>query len=167
MRKRNNRKYYVVILLIVIASLSIGYAIFSEVLNITGSATTTGTFDIEFTSATVSNSSNAGTPTAIISADKNTLTLTADTLQLPSAYAEYSVVVTNVGNIASELIGVTPVGTSDTDITVSIVPAFTTGTIINPSGTYAFTITVTWDSASTKSNKTLDYSIQLDYQQAS
>lgn len=165
MRKRNNRKYYVAILLAVILTVSLGFAIFSEVLNITGLARTSGEFDLVFESATVASSNHAGTPTATISTDKNTLTLTADTLMQPGASVSYDVVVKNVGTINSKLNSFTITGDNDPDIVVSITPALSTDTIVNAGTTQEFTITVTWAISSTTGDKTLNYSVEIDYQQ--
>ena len=166
MKKKKDRKYYIVALLITILAISVGYSLFSEILNISGSANATGTFDLEFTTATVSSSSKAGTPTATISGDKNTLTLVADNLQEPGATVTYGVTITNVGSITSSLKGVTITGNDDTDIVVSITPAFQTATTIAAAGTYDFDITVTWASGSVTSGKTVNYTVALEYEQA-
>lgn len=167
MRRRNNRKYYVAILLAVILTVSLGFAIFSEILNITGSAKTKGNFDLEFNAATVAESSKAGTPSATISTDKNTLTLVADDLAEPGSFVKYNVVVKNVGSIDSKLKMFDIIGNNDPDIVVAITPALAEGTLISAGSTQEFTITVTWALNSTVGDKTLNYSIELDYEQAS
>lgn len=59
--KKNDKKYFIVSLFIVVLSLAIGYAIFAETINITGTAQTTGTFDVEFFDATVASAMRLGT----------------------------------------------------------------------------------------------------------
>ena len=165
-RKKNDRKYYILILVAVVVTLSVGYALFADVLNISGTFTASGNFDLEFTSASVGSSSQAGTPTATISGDKNTLTLAAPTLLKPGATVTYDVTVSNVGNVDALLTNIAVTGNNDTDIQVDIAPAITNGQTIAASGTFDFEITVTWKLASETGNKTVNYSVTLDYEQA-
>lgn len=164
--RKNDNKYFIVSLFIIVLSLAVGYAVFAETLNISGTAQTTGSFDVEFFSATLGAHSNAGTPAEpIVSADKNTLTLTANDLQMPGAIVNYAVSVKNVGTIGAELLAANITGNTDPDVQVRVTPDFTTGVIIPAGGTYNFTITVEWLSGSSTGNKTVNYSVALDYQQ--
>jgi hypothetical protein len=45
-KKNNDRRYFIASLFIVVLSLAVGYAVFAETLNISGTAQTTGTFDV-------------------------------------------------------------------------------------------------------------------------
>jgi hypothetical protein len=75
-KKNNDRRYFIASLFIVVLSLAVGYAVFAETLNISGTAQTTGNFDVEFFSATfVENGDELQEQAATISGDKNTLTL--------------------------------------------------------------------------------------------
>lgn len=165
MKRNGKRNYYIIALFGIILSLAVGYALFAEQLSITGTATSSGTFDVEFTTATVGSSSLAGTPTAVISADKNTLTLTASTLTEPGAFVTYNVTVTNVGSIPAELKAINVTGNTDPDITVDT-PTFAAGTIITNGQTYNFNITVSWPIGSSTGGKTVNYTVTLDYEQA-
>jgi len=167
MKRNNNRSYYIIALFAVVLSLGIGYALFSETLNITGTATTTGSFDLEFYSATVGTpTSYAGTPSATISGDKNTLTLAADTLTQPGAIVTYDVTIKNVSSLNAELTNVVITGNTDPDLTVTVTPSFATGTFVNAGASYNFSITVEWPIGSIEGNKTINYTVTLDYQQA-
>ncbi len=165
MKRNGKRNYYIIALFGIILSLAVGYALFAEQLSITGTATSSGTFDVEFTTATVGSSSLAGTPTAVISADKNTLTLTASTLTQPGAFVTYNVTVTNVGSIPAKLKAINVTGNTDPELTVTT-PTFTSGTVINNGQTYVFNITVDWPIASTVGSRTVNYTVTLNYQQA-
>lgn len=162
---KKDRRFHILGLLLGIAAMAVGYALFSETLNISGTANTTGTFDVEFTTATVGTQSFASGSTATISGDKNTLTVNVPDLQKPTSYVLINVVVTNKGNIGANLSGVTFTGNSDADIKITY-PAFPTGTVLDPNDTYNFTIRVEWDSASTAAPKTLNFTAELDYEQA-
>lgn len=157
-----DRTYLIVSLAIVFLSLTIGYAIFSETLNISGTAQTTGSFNVEFFSKTVIGTKC--TPTATIAADKNSLTISVPDLQSPGATATVSVVVKNTGNTTAELLSVDLTGNADPDIEVIYAPTFTTGVAIAAGDTYAFDITVTWKTESTN-NATLAFTATLNYQQ--
>ncbi len=162
--KANDKKYFIVSLFIVLLSLGVGYAIFSETLNITGTATVTGNFDVEFTSATVVENEHSESATAVISGDKNTLTIDAPDLKQPGAEVTVSVVVTNVGNINAELLSVNLVGDDDPDIVVTY-PTFPVGTVLMPGLTHEFDIVIEWATDSQESEKTLNFSAELNYQQ--
>ena len=162
--KANDKKYFIVSLFIVLLSLGVGYAIFSDTLNIAGTATVTGNFDVEFTTATVVENEHSESATAVISADKNTLTIDAPDLKQPGAQVTVSVVVTNVGNINAELLSVNLTGDDDADITVTY-PTFPVGTVVEPGMTYPFDVVIEWDINSTASEKTLNFTADLNYQQ--
>lgn len=108
-----------------VLAIAVGYALFSETITVTGTATAKGSFDVEFT--------KVGTPTcsgfskdcteanlAVISGDKNTLTVTVDKLQYPGAYVEIPVTVTNVGTIPAILTGITESGIGSTTSPVKV-----------------------------------------------
>ena len=166
-KKKNQRSYYIVSLFVVVLSLAVGYAIFAETLNISGTAQATGTFDVEFQTAAFvpGSSNNAGTPTATISGDKNTLTLGLVSLTKPGAKAVFSVTVRNVGNLPANLLSVDVTGTGDSDVVVTY-PSWTTGVSIAPAGTYTFQISVEWLLTSeNKPASVLNYTAALNYQQ--
>ena len=162
--KANDKKYFIVSLFIVLLSLGVGYAIFSDTLNIAGTATVTGNFDVEFASATVVENEHSNDATAVISADKKTLTIDAPDLRQPGAEVTVSVVVENVGNINAELLSVNLTGDDDPDIVVTY-PEFPVGTVLEPSLTHEFDIVIEWSTESQESEKTLNFSAELNYQQ--
>lgn len=165
MKRNGRRNYFIIALFLLVGLLGVGYALFAESLSITGTATSTGTFDIEFFTATVTSSSNAGTPTATISGDKNTLSLVANTLLVPGANVLYTVEVKNVGNVSADLTLVDVTGNTDPDITVTVDPTLVTPLTLAPNATHSFTIKVEWNSASGTGSKTVDYTVDLDYVQ--
>ena len=44
----NNKKVFILMLIILLLILAVGYAVFSEILTISGTANAKGTFDLEF-----------------------------------------------------------------------------------------------------------------------
>lgn len=168
-KKKNQRSYFIVSLFIVVVSLAVGYAVFAETLNISGTAQATGNFDVEFFTAAldVPNTSGVtGTPTATISGDKNTLTLSQVDLQLPGSKATFDVTVKNVGNVAANLLSVDVVGTGDAEVVVTY-PVWPTGVNLAANATYTFEIVVEWLSTSEDTPAgILTYTAALNYQQA-
>lgn len=164
MKTKKDKRYHVMSLLLVIMGLAAGYALFSETLNISGTAETTGTWDVEFSSATVDPSTTTAGATAVISGDKNTLTLNVPSLEKPTSFALYNVVVRNNGNIGAELLSVNLTGNTDPDIKLTY-PTFPTGTVLAAGATYAFTIRVEWATESIAAPKTLNFTASLNYEQ--
>lgn len=161
--KSRRRMVYIDILIVAILFMAIGFAIFTNALGITGTATTTGTFDIKFTSATLSNTVGTN-PTAIISADGKTLTISANDLAYPGAGTDVNVTVKNLGNIPAILRTVTTTGDDDPDISVTInnIPV---NEVMTPNETRSFIVGVKWNPISTTGNKNITFTVNLSYEQ--
>lgn len=162
-KKKNDKAYLIITLVAVVFTMAIGYAIFSESLNINGTAVTTGTFDVQFSASSVTSSVGC-TPVSTISGDKNGLTISVPDLAYPGANAVVSVTVKNNGTIPADLLSVDVTGNTDTDVTVTY-PTFATGVVLAPGETYSFNITVAWATASTVANKNVTFTATLNYQQ--
>ncbi|MDD3452975.1 MAG: hypothetical protein PHN42_01690 [Bacilli bacterium] len=162
-KKQNSRVYVIISLCAILFTMTIGYAIFSEALNINGTAVTTGIFDVQF-SATSITSATGCTPTSTISTDKNGLTISVPDLAKPGSNAVISVTVKNTGNIDANLLSVNVTGNNDSDVTVTY-PTWPTGVVLAPNETYTFDITVAWATSSTVANKNVTFTATLNYQQ--
>ena len=163
-KRKNDKLYLIISLVAVLFTMTIGYAIFSESLNINGTAVTTGVFDVQFSSTSIASSTGC-TPTSTISGDKNSLTIAVPNLAYPGATSTISVTVKNTGNIAANLTSVNVTGNTDPDITVTY-PTWATAVVLNPNETYSFNITVAWATASTVANKNVTFTATLNYQQS-
>ena len=117
MKKNSNRNIIITILVILLLALAIGYAAFSDVLSISGTANAKGTFDLEFQNAEVVKNvgADADKTTAVISEDKNTLTVNIADLSYPGSGVEFSVDIVNVGTIPAEVQAVTPTNITGSD----------------------------------------------------
>ena len=163
-KKKTDKTFFIVALVVVLLTFAVGYAMFSETLNVSGTAQTSGNFDVEFFNTSITSSSGC-TPTSTISGNKNTLTIAVPDLQKPGSTATVSVTVKNTGNIAANLLSVDVTGNTDPDIKVTY-PTWTTGVNLAAGATYTFSITVAWDSASTVANKNVSFTAALNYEQA-
>lgn len=170
---KKDRQYFIVSLFVVVLSLAVGYAVFAETINISGTAQTTGEFDIEFFTAESTGQFNQAsllnTNTAVISGDKNLLTLNVPSLERPTSWVEYDITVKNVGNIGATLDSVDVTGDTDPDIVVAY-PAWTTGITLMPGATETFKIRVTWEdnsyvNGSDLEPQTLSFTVALNYEQ--
>ena len=116
-RKQTNKKILIIMIIVLLLALAVGYAAFSDVLSISGTANARGTFDLQFENAEVVQciGANKENTTIEISSDKNTLTVNAADLSYPGAGVEYSVDIVNVGTIPAEVQSVTPTNITGSD----------------------------------------------------
>lgn len=160
--KKKKTKVLLVGIVAFLLVMAVGYAIFSETINISGSAATTGSFDVEIISAEITEvgSSNA---TATISEDKNTLTLSAPDLKYPGASVEYTITIKNVGSLAAKLKTITK--SADNDVIKVTYEDIAENDVIAVKDSKTFKVTVTWDGKSNTSSS-LSYSIDLLFEQS-
>ena len=128
MKKQN---IIVVGIIAFILTVAVGYALFSETLTVTGTATAT---------------CDAASLTSI-SSDKNTLNVTVNKLEFPGAYVEFPVTVTSKGSIPAVLESISESGLT-TDDTVKVTYTNLTelkNKRLEQNGTQTFTIKVAWD----------------------
>ena len=116
-KKANNKKIIIAVLIVLLLALAIGYAAFSDILTISGTANAKGTFDLEFQNAEVVKNVGADIEktTAVISEDKNMLTVNVADLSYPGSGVEFSVDIVNVGSIPAEVQAVTPTNTTGSE----------------------------------------------------
>lgn len=150
-----------------VIAMTVGYAIFSETLEINGTASAQGNFDVEFTSANVNFEVGSSGSVATISEDKNSLSINVPKLEYPGAYAQIDVVITNKGSIPSVLKSIEEIGlTTDDSIKVSYtgLQEFKDKTLLQ-NETQSFSVKVMWDENSTSSSENVGFTIKLNYEQ--
>ena len=168
--KNKKRNYVIVVLVVLLLALAVGYAAFSDTLNITGTANAKGTFNMEFTSATINTDSakgiNAAGSSATISDDKNTVTVVVKDLAYPGAGTNVTVVAKNAGTVPAKLNGLSFTGLDDTDIKVTFPEGLVANEVVQPGGTCTITFSVKWDKESKlTTEKTIEFTAKLDYVQ--
>jgi len=153
-------------------AMSVGYAIFSESLDINGTASASGTFDVEFTSigepACIGLTSTCDAASlATISSDKNTLNITVNKLEFPGSYVTIPVTITNKGTIPAILKSIEEQNLrADQSIKVSYVGLEENkDKRMSQNETQSFTIKVMWDENSNMSSSDVQFSIRLNYEQ--
>ena len=150
----------------------VGYALFSDNLTVSGSATATGDFDVEFTSVgeitKVGYTAVDATEIAKISEDKNTLTVTVNKLDYPGAYVTIPVTITNKGSVSAKLKNINETGLTQDNraikVTYTVVAA--SDTVIKTNDTQEMNIKVEWDPSINTGSSDVTFQITLEYEQA-
>jgi uncharacterized repeat protein (TIGR01451 family) len=165
---KNGKNILIGALLVTIMIMSVGYASFATNLDINGTATIAGEWDVEITNITSSFSgtaSNASTPLYT----KTTATFDAQ-LMAPGDTATYTITVANKGNIAAKLnaIALTPQTDGSDAIIYTIKQQPSAGDILAPNGTTTVVIEVKYDSSVTETPSVLTKTITgtLEYVQS-
>lgn len=166
--RKSNKNIILLILLLVIVGMAVGYAALSQALVINGTANITTEWKVLFTNI------EEGTLTGAESKTAPSYTATTATFDVnllyPGASAQYIVTVANQGSINAKLASVDGIDTANaaapTDITYTI-DAKANDTL-DAKATKTYTVTVTWDAASTTipETKTKTATITLNYEQA-
>lgn len=172
--ERKGKNIVIGLLCATIVFMGIGFAALSSVLNINGSATINGTWNVQITDIRVANTTgkaNAGTPTHTASS----ATFDAQ-LSEPGDSVTYEVTVTNGGSINAVLNSATPtlnVKNAEYDAIVYTLsesnPA--NGAKLASNGTHTFTVTATYntkavdDHAPSDSDMTKQFTLVLNYGQ--
>ena len=180
MKKQNIAIIAVVAFVLAVA---VGYALFSETLQINGTATAKGSFDVQFTNVGTieadgytpnEQGGHAKDNIATIDSEGKTLTISIDNLDYPGAYVKIPVTVTNEGTISATLKSIKQTSIGDIPSYIKITyPDLTSlqNKKLDSQQTQEFTIKVEWDSADTgddakSRDATANFTITLDYEQA-
>ena len=164
MSKLSNQNKIIVGVLSLFLILIVGYAIFSESINVGGTASASGEFNIIFNSVGTIKEVGSSGATAEISGDKKMLTVSVPNLEYPSAYVEIDVTIINSGSITAVLEGIETVGLDNPDIKVTY-SGVEQGEIIGSSQEKRMKVKVTWDKESTNFTASSTFRITLTYVQ--
>jgi len=170
---KSNKKVFIVVLVVLLLALAVGYAAFSDVLKVSGTANAKGTFDLEFQNAKVVTTAGVDTTntTATISSDKDTLTVNVADLAYPGAGTEFSVDIVNVGSISAEVTDVIANNISGSDnIKIKGLDAINQShKILAPNEKCNIHFTVEWPKESTvpltNGVESVQYDLTLEYTQ--
>lgn len=173
---KNKKQNFIIIGVIAfVLALATGYALFSDEITVSGTATAKGSFDVEFTSVgtIVKNgytdeTGKDGANIAVISSDKNTLTVTVNKLSYPGAYVEIPVTVKNVGTIPAVLKEIVQTGldADSTPIRVTYSGIAASDATVAPGTPATMTIKVEWLSTVNTTAEAASFTVKLDYEQA-
>ena len=101
---RNNKLLLGILAFIV--TLTIGYALFSQTVTVSGTSTASGTFKMQITNATVIEQAGSSGATVTVSGDKQSMSISVPKLEYPGAYVIIDYTIKNMGSINSLLTSV-------------------------------------------------------------
>jgi uncharacterized repeat protein (TIGR01451 family) len=145
------RNKLIIAAVVLVGLASVAYAAYTQVLNVNGTGTASGDWNVKITSITQSSATGVtdNTPPAF---DDTSATFDVD-LAYPGATATYDVTVTNNGSIPAKLTTLTDLASINSSAPTYITYATSgvtggTTTLAADGGTNTMQVTVTWDSAS-------------------
>ena len=150
------RTKILVIALVVVGLASVAYAAFSQTLNIGGTGTANGDWDVKITNITQTSAVGATDATAPSFTDTSA-TFNTD-LAYPGATATYDVTVTNAGSIPAKLDTISDLAALNSSapayITYAVTGVTAGSTTLAAGATNTIQVTVTWDAASNPDTST-------------
>lgn len=159
---KQNRIIIVVIALVL--TLTIGYAVFSQSLMITGTAKTEGNLRVIFSEIGIIEETGCTGAGATIDTDKTSLNVNVPKLEYPGSYAKIPVKIKNDGSIDAMLIGIQTQGLDNNDIEVTY-SGVKTNDVLRIGTEQEIVIKVMWKESSENKSVSLDFSITLNYRQ--
>lgn len=160
----------IIVIVVILLAIAVGYASFSGVLRVSGTADASGKFDVVFTNGVISTSNHG---TAVVNQADNTKMAVNVKLGYPGDGCFVTATVANNGTVPAELVGfnVFNKGTTtafyNNDIEVLIPDMNTIGSKVLQAGeSTTITFTVKWKQDSTATSAVAEFDIELDYEQA-
>lgn len=178
-KTKTNKKVLVIALIVLLLALAVGYAAFSDVLRISGTANAKGTFDLEFQNEGIVTTAGVDTTNTKITVDedKNTLNVVVADLAYPGAGVEFKFDIKNVGNISADVTDIVRTNITGNDhIKIKGLDIFKETSedgghkTLEPQEVCTVHFTVEWDENSTEAltdaDKSVNFGLQLQYTQS-
>ena len=181
-KKEGSKKYVLVLLLVLVLALAIGYATFTDVLRISGTATvkSDAAFDLRFTSASATVTSEGCTASVSLGQDSgeadDLLSVSVTDLAYPGAGAQIKAVIKNFGTMAAKLKTITPTGITGNTNAIKIIglDQYVANEVIQPGATCEVVFTVQWDpnvntinsSLAGENGSNFSFGLTLEYEQS-
>lgn len=162
MKKSKKRNFVVIALIVMLLALAVGYAAFSQQLQITGTAKGNATWDVKFTSAILTQAQDHGTAT--VSADGKTVTANVK-LNYPGDAVKLTVVVTNDGTLPAKLTNFNITNPTSSDVTVTAAQPAANEVLAANGGTCTTEYVIKWATASTATSIDDTFNVTFDYTQ--
>lgn len=145
--QRNNNVLLVYVLLIAVIFMVAGYALFSQNITLTGTASADADFSIVWTAPSITDSHCSTTLAPALTMANTVLTMNP-ALEGPTCFVEVTTSVHNNGNIPAIITGLVPTDPVGTDMIVTYAPAFAEDQTIAAGATIPVVITVRYNDAS-------------------
>lgn len=167
---KSKSKLAIVALVVVLLALSIAYASFSGILSISGKASAQGNFEVAFVNGIVSTADHG---TAVVDVTDNTKLTANIKLSYPGDGCYVTATVKNNGSVPAKLTGFnlynkgTTTPFSDNDIEILIPDIDMSGNQVLKAGeSSSITFTVKWKKNSTADEASVEFDIELNYEQS-
>lgn len=167
-RRKNKNNSLIIILIVLLFGISVGYAAFSSTLNIVGTASANGNFNIEFTRGSIIDSQGIDIANSkiLISDTKDTMSVNIANMAYPGAGATISCMIKNTGTIPAKLTGIEFTGNDDPDISVTFPDSLSEGQKLGAGETIPISFIVKWNMSSTiETEKKINFTATLVYEQ--
>lgn len=175
MKKTNKKNHLIIVFIVLLLALALGYAAFSATLNINGTATGTGSWDVHFKQAgrflqsngtTVDTTHNGTAPLSTTSTTNDTMTVSVD-LAYPGDGVLLEAIVENSSTMPAKLTGFTITGTDDDFEVVQADGGPTVNEVLAANGgTCTATFRIKWKQTSTAADLgTKTFKITYNYAQ--
>ncbi len=145
-------------------SVAVGYALFSQSLDIKGTASAEGEFDIIFESVNKISEQGSKNAQANIINEGKELSIEVPNLEYPTAYANINVTIKNNGTMAAKVTGIKVNGLETEDITVTY-SGVDNGDILNIEQQKNMDVKVQWDEDSVSTSANAEFTITITYEQ--
>ena len=143
----------------------VGYAVFSESLNIGGTASTgSSDFNIIFSKMNGISEKGSSNATANIVKEGKELEISVPHLEYPTSYAEFDVTIKNEGELNAVLTGIETQGLDNPDIKV-MYSGISQDEVLGSNQEKKMKIKVTWDETSTNTSANASFTITITYEQ--
>ena len=147
--KGKNSMMLIYVLLAAIVFMVAGYAIFTQNVSVTGTATADANYALAWQNPTIT-TNVGGTATAIPTLSANNTILTINpVLEYPGAYVEVTASVKNIGGLPAKITNVVPTNPIGTDIVVTYTPTFAVDQTLAAGASTSVVIRVQYATAST------------------
>lgn len=169
---KNFGKQITIALVAALLVAGVGYALFSDTITVSGTATATGSMNVLVESASMTTSVGGGTAVqnpVSIAGDGNSVTLSSTGLQYPDSNVTFTIVLKNTGNLGAKVTAVTPTGSGTAgvdDLVITYGDSLAVNDVIaGNNGTKTITVNVKWDHDSTNAFTATPFSIVFDFVQ--
>ena len=165
--KKNKKNYVIILLVIILLALAVGYAVFSQTLTISGTATGSYSWDVHFSNATISGT--AGDHGTITSQTATEIVVDGKLL-CPGDGFTVDAEITNSGSLNAKLKelkvyaadGTTEFKSDDVEV---LVPTIDGDVITANNGKCAVRVAVKWKDSSPATSVNASFKIKFTYEQ--
>ena len=163
--RKSKRNYLIIALVVILLLLAVGYASFTQTLNLSGNIAGSSTWDVKFLSGSTTDKDGASVAGSV-STDGHSLTVDVSDLQYPGDAREVTAVIKNNSSMPIKLTGFTSTAPEDaTNITFNCINLNNETCELAAGASCTYTFNVGWNEESKATNISGQYSFTFTYTQ--